>query len=187
MLFNMENLTIETPKNCTRSYEFKQAVKYLLTIFPPKTTNLPLKLDISFLKKNCTERGQVGDYFGVERQGFFEVTIRVAYGRNGNNRDAIRTLFHEYKHMLQDTEGYLTQCIESEAWVHEQFPVYLEWLAKETEISLNKHRSKINIENGTEYVTFIMRDKVHTLTKDEATNVLEQLSTKLEDPEGISP
>lgn len=165
-----------------RAYEFKQAVKYLLNTFPPQSMVLPLKLDISFLKKNCTDRGSIGDYYGGDRLGFHEVTMRIAYGLDGNSRDTIRTLFHEYKHLLQDAEGYLHSVpIEHEAddWAVEQFPVYLEWLAKETESRRNTNRSKRDMDNGIEYVTFIMNEMVYTLTKMDASDVLTQLSTKL--------
>ena len=114
-----------------RAPEFKQAIEYLLKTFPPKRY---LKfLSVTFYKGEGLNIAAVADYAGCQGFSHLDCQIRVAYGKNGKCPDALNRLFHEYKHLLQDDEGYLYApqhentkycCIEAQAWADEQEPLY---------------------------------------------------------------
>lgn len=126
------NIELKTKE---RAHEFKAAIKYLLETFPPK--KVLRSLEIKFKKADMQTAYASADYDGFTHlDGRLESVIRVSYGKNGTNPKALNYLFHEYKHLLQDADGYLydpvskltdpIRCVEAQAWADEQLPVYLE-------------------------------------------------------------
>jgi len=129
-------MEFKLPHNTTlittgRHREFVDAFTYLLENFPPKRTT---RIEVKFLKKDGVNFSANGDYTAADFPGCFNPLIRVSYGQNGKSKHALHTLFHEYKHLLQDDKGYLHQdpdtdyCIEAAAWAEEQVPIYLKTL-----------------------------------------------------------
>lgn len=139
MEYNLpNNVVVNTTQ---RHIEFLTAVNYLLRTFPySKHTNL----DIRFLKKDSVTVNAEGDYCSapIPELNYHEGCIRVAYDKNGKSKIVLNTLFHEYKHLLQDDAGYLydpqyahiNHCIEAQAWADEQEPIYRDWLEAQTNL-----------------------------------------------------
>mgnify|MGYP001373218205 CR=1 FL=1 len=50
-----------------------------------------------------------GDYKSSIFPEYIDAQIQVAYGKDGNRKGTFHTLFHEYKHLLQDGEGLFTR------------------------------------------------------------------------------
>lgn len=127
-------LPLNTTLNTTnRHQEFRDAFLYLLETFPPTRTTA---IEVYFLKKDGVNLSANGDYTSVDFPGCFNPLIRVSYGKNGRSRHALHTLFHEYKHLLQDDARELYGerrvgnifCVEATAWAEEQVPIYLKTL-----------------------------------------------------------
>jgi len=128
-------LAHNTTLNTTNHHqEFQDAVSYLLDNFPPKNTT---SISVSFLKKDGVNFTANGDYeHKAKFPGCFIAAIRVAYGHKKRDPKTLEYLFHEYKHLLQDDDGYLyaeetkhiNHCIEAQTWAEEQVPIYLKML-----------------------------------------------------------
>lgn len=115
------NVILTTAKQ--RSQEFINALNYLTTNHPVPTT----RIEVTFYKKDGVNFKANADYNSAKWEGFFNPVIRVAYGSSGNDPDAVKYLFHEYRHLIQDYEGRLTGygdqpelCVEADAWAIEQ-------------------------------------------------------------------
>lgn len=130
-------MEFQLPRNTTltttgRHQEFIHAFNYLLENFPPKRTT---RIEVKFLKTDGVNFSANADYTSVDFTGCFNPLIRVSYGKDGKDRHALNHLFHEYKHLLQDDDGYLYSnsdisyyCPEAQAWADEQVPIYIKTL-----------------------------------------------------------
>ena len=122
-----EKVTISTTN---RHQEFLDAIVYLLDNFPPDPAR---RIYFKFLKKDGVNFNANADYDSADHiPGLKDSTIRVSYGKEGRDKKALEYLFHEYKHLLQDEEGYLfdlqfahfNHCIEAQAWAEEKLAIY---------------------------------------------------------------
>jgi len=106
-----------------RFIEFRSAVQWLLDNHSPTHRYLKF-LSVRFYKGDAVSPAALGDYGGVKGFDHLDSQIRVAYGKNGKSTDALRILFHEWKHLLQDDAGVEADCSEADAWAADQVPAF---------------------------------------------------------------